>query len=652
MAKEKNGHDTKVEPSKIERVGDIAISKLDTQGFEKLTERQKNLIYHLGQAGLHGRAIAWDQGSKHNIELASAMIELNKAIPAEHGDAKPIHDALFALFAHSGLYHSTSGQRLDLGLTQDALKRVEPYEPAAARIVERILFVESIPEFRTVQTDGVDVVEQSGGNFYDGLLASEVLAHRAAINVSSFGDKVPPFGFNQRLSKGADGMVVAESVGLGGLYSEHVLGIVKHLNLALDYVENDKQGESLSTLIEFYKTGRAEDFDKHCVAWVADQDSSVYFINGLIESYEDPLGVGCTFESVVAFKNPVQTAKVNRIIDNIQWFEDQLPIEARFKKEKAQGLSASSITVVSMAGDASPSLPLGVNLPNSDWIRREHGSKSVNLENVASSRSGAERQLREAMYLPEYHGILEKWLASANSLHTDLHEIAGHGSGKLAEGVSTEALGAYYSTLEEARADLVALYFMADPALKEFGVVDQDVDVADFAKAQYIGYITGGAFGQLRRVELGNDLTQAHFRNRQLIASWVLKHADSSKLAMVEKNGQVYIELHDMDHVRGLFGRLLSHVQTIKSTADVEGGKALVMEYGTKVDRVLHEATLARIEKLDLPKVQGFATPILEQTADSGVVLSQPSDFLSQQIAFHERYVLAPRKPVPKGPKA
>lgn len=651
MAKQNNGHGTAAESSKIERVGDIAISKLATEGFDELTERQKNLIFHLGQAGLHGRAIALEQGSKHNIELISSMIDLSKAIPSEHGDAKSIHDALFALFAHSGLYHSTSGQRLDLGLTRDAVKRVASLAPAAVGSVERILFVESIPEFRTVQTDGVDVVAQSGGNFYDGLTASEVLAHRASVDVSVFGDKVPPFGFNQRLSKDGDGMVVAESVHVGGLYSEHVSGIVKHLELALNYVENDKQGESISTLMEFYKSGRAEDFDKHCVAWVADQDSSVYFINGLIESYEDPLGVGCTFESVVAFKNPAKTAKVNRIIDNIQWFEDQLPIEERFKKKKAQGLSASSITVVSMAGDASPSLPLGVNLPNSDWIRREHGSKSVNLENVASSRSGSEQQLREALYLPEYHEILEKWLSGANSLHTDLHEIAGHGSGQLAEGVSTDVLGAYYSTLEEARADLVALYFMADPALKDFGVVDQDVDVAQAAKAQYIGYITGGAFGQLRRVALGNDLTQAHFRNRQLIARWVLEHADSSKLAMVEKQGQVYIELNDVDHVRGLFGRLLAHVQAIKSTADVEGCKALVMEYGTKVDQGLHKATLARIENLDLPKVQGFVTPVLEQTSESGVVLSQPRDFLSQQIAFHEHYVLAPRKLIPKGPK-
>ena len=355
---------------------------------------------------------------------------------------------------------------------------------------------------------------------------------------------------------------------------------------------------------------------------------------------EDPLGIGCTFESVVAFKNPLQTAKVNKIIDNIQWFENNLPFDEKFKKDKAVGLSASSINVISMAGETAPSLPLGINLPNSDWIRKTHGSKSVSLANVSSSRYSYEVQLRQSLFLPEYHGALEKYNNMTNNLHTDLHEIAGHGSGKVLEGVNADILGVYYSTIEESRADLVALYYMAEPKLKEFGVYDSDVEVHDAALAQYVSYLTNGAVGQLRRVDLGNDLTQAHFRNRQLISTWVLENSDSSKVALVQENGSYYVQVKDVAYVKEKFGQLLSKVQEIKSTGDLDGARELVMTYGTKVNQEIHAELLERIKKLDMPKVVGFITPILMEK-DNTIVLEQANNFFDQQVSLYKEHGLA-----------
>ena len=622
-----------------ERLGDIAILQLNTQGFDALTFSQKKLAYHLAQAGLWGRAISMDQGSLHTLPLIAVLMELHDQKGGSLDTQRIIRDTLFVIFAHNGIYHSMSGERLDLPLTRRALAEIEIWNPHAARAL-RVHWVEAaIPVQRTIQTEGVDGVADSGGNFYLGLTTQEVVDFRAsAYPTPTNPQEVPPYGFNERLVKGDEG-IERQVVSSSGLYAGYVRQMIAQLQLALPWAENPAQKASIETLIAFYASGDAQDFDTHCVAWTQDRDSDIYFINGLIESYEDPLGVGCTFESVVAFKNPLQTAKVNRIIENIQWFEDHLPFDPVFKKEKAVGLSASSITVVSMAGETAPSLPLGVNLPNSDWIRSVHGSKSVNLENVATARSAYEVPLRHALYLPQYHDALARYGSMTNSLHTDLHEIAGHGSGKLLDGVQTDVLGVYYSTIEEARADLVALYFMADDKLLDIGVYDADVSVHDAALAQYVSYLTNGAIGQLRRVKMGADLTQAHFRNRQLIATWVLEKGDPSKVAMVEKDGHYYVEVHDVAYVRGLFGQLLAIVQRIKSTGDADGASELVMQYGTRVDAAIHAELLDRLSTLDMPKVTGFITPMLQEV-DGDVVLAQTGDFLEQQLQLHREYVL------------
>lgn len=639
-----------------ERFNDIAVTQLNTQGFEQLTDRQQKLAYYLAQAGLWGRYISLDQGSEYNVPMFRALLSLHAQLKALRDTElhcslfREVHESLYLMFAHNGVYHSTTGAKLDLPLSQAKLASAPGHPQAnltsmsqAVAMIQAIWFTGVIKPWRTMQTEGVDVVARSGANFYKGLTTEEVQQWRAAnypqdLLTCAEDPEVPPYGFNERLSRAVDGGIRREVVCANGLYGPYVQKIVENLGKALEFAENDSQRASLSTLIDFYQSGTAEAFDNHCVAWVKDQASSIYFINGLIESYDDPLGICCGFESIVAFKNPLQTAKVEKIIDHIQWLEDSMPFDARFKKEKAQGLSASSITVVSMAGETAPSLPLGINLPNSDWIRKKHGSKSVNLENSASSRSGFEKPLRDALYLPQYQHILEKYLNLTNGLTIDLHEIAGHGSGKLLPGVNTDVLGAYYSVIEECRADLVALYFIADEKLKQFGIYDSGVDVQEAARAQYVVYITNGAFGQLRRISAGQDLTQAHFRNRQLISLWLLEHADPERLRLVTAaDGRVFVEVNDVEHVRELVGQLLAKIQEIKSTGDFEAGRDLVMTYGTKVDQALLQEVHQRVAALDMPKTVCFVTPVLEFEGDA-VTLRQVDNFFEQQAQLFNDY--------------
>lgn len=628
-----------------ERFGDIAILSLDTTGFEHLTEQEKKLSYHLAQAGLWGRAISLQQGSVHHMPLLQALMTIYKNINPEvlteqaQASYTLVVNYLKTFFAHNGMYHSMSGQRLPVPFTDVHLRdlRFNTTVNQALDVLNTTLFHTSIPEYRTVQKEGVDVVVESGGNFYHNMTTQEVQDYRRQHEAPE-SDRPAPFGFNERLIKHADGRIEAQKVSLHGLYGEYVSHIITHLKQALPHACNPQQQHAIQSLITFYTTGDAVDFDHHCVNWTLDQDSNVYFINGLIESYDDPLGIGCTFESIVAFKNPIQTAKVSLITQHIQWFEDHLPFDTEFKKPIASGLSASSVTVVSMAGETSPTLPLGINLPNSDWIRKVHGSKSVNLANVATAHAKNSVELRHALYLPEDLPLIEHHLEETNSLHTDLHEIAGHGSGQLRAGVNPEILGPYYSTIEEARADLVALYYIADPYLQTIGVVNADIMMNDFAKAQYLGYFTNGAIGQLRRVTLGQDLTQAHFKNRQLITTWLLDHCPSSVMEMVIEDGHYYIRVHDVTAIRAAIGSLLTQVQAIKSTGDLEAAKQLVERYGRIVNHDVHRDVIERVSKLDLPSVTGFMTPIIDENLN----ILHESNFLQQQVRLSEQYVLHP----------
>lgn len=623
-----------------ERLNDIAIAKLDTAGFSDMDLRKKKLAYHLSEAGMWGKVISLHQVSQYNIRLLDNLIFLFEEVNHEEKVWEQLRDTLFTFFAHGGVYHTTTGERLDFPIQLEDLRKIKDTLETftAAKAVEEILFSKDLmPHYRTVQKDGVDVVKESGANFYVGLTTDEVKQFREDVYPKVEGDEIPPYGFNERLVKNSDGSIDRQVISSVGLHAHYVGKIIKELEKALFYSENEQQKASIETLIQFYKTGDAADFDKHCVAWTNDKESSIYFVNGFIESYKDPLGVACNFESIVAFKDPSQTAKVEKIIENIQWFENNLPFDSKFKKDKAVGLSASSINVISMAGDPSPVLPLGINLPNSDWIRKKHGSKSVTLANVDSSRNTYDIPLMKALYLDKYQDVIKRYGNETGVLHTDLHEIAGHGSGKVLDGVNTDVLSTYYSVIEECRADLVALYYIPDEKLKEIGVFAEDVNVKDAALAKYVVYFTNGAIGQLRRIKLGNDLTQAHFRNRQLISTWLLEHADKDKMAMVTKDGRFYIEVNDLEYVRTLVGVLLSEIQRIKSEGDFEAAKTLVETYGTKVNPLVHKEVLERVSSLGLANVMGFMTPILVDKGNDVEIMYQ-DDFLSQHIELYKKY--------------
>lgn len=615
---------------------------LGNDGFNDLTEDKKKLIKHLSEAGLWGRVINLDQVSKYNIPFLEALLDLKNNLNKNDDLLVKVDESLELFFIHNGIYEATSGELLSFQIKLEDLDgvNVSGLKVGTIECLRKVIENKNglIEKFRTVQVEGVDCIAQSGVNFYDGVNINEVMTYREKQYGKISNVKKAPHGFNERLSKNDKGEVVSEKFFLNGLYGEYIEKIIQELSYALDFAENEKQALSISTLIDFYKSGDPKDFDKHSEAWVKDVDSDVYFVNGFIESYQDPLGVACNFESIVAYKNPKDTAKVKSIIDNIQWFEDNLPFDKQYKKQKASGLSASSISVVSMAGSTSPLLPLGINLPNSDWVREQYGSKSVTLSNVATARSSASAGLFEEMLLPEYANVLLKNKDALSNLHVDLHEITGHGSGKTLPGVDSDSLGIYYSTIEESRADLVALYYIGDEKLKEIGIYDKGVDLQEIKLAHYSNYITNGYLTQLMRVN-GEFITQAHLKNRQLISSWLLENAGKDIIELVRVDNKSYVKIGDVNALREKIGQLLGIVQVIKSTADIEGARELVEKYAVKVNADIHKEVLDRVNRLNIPKNVGFFTPLFDEESDT-IRLTQKQDFLQEQIEMYNRYSL------------
>lgn len=656
--------------SQVDRFENVEILNLKVEGFDKLPLDKKALVYYLSEAGLWGRNIFYQQNYKHNLVVKDTLEMLYKMVRGKEKEltgVSKLEAYLKKFWFHVGIYDSFSNKRLSVDFTQDEFEAMMGeaqlmLHPDIYNTVVSVLFDTSFTkEYKNIQQDGVDVVAESGGNFYENLTSKEVDEYRKKtyptlhtsnllaeellnlVGLTAFASTdLPQFGFNSVLIKEQDGSITEKLIYKEGLYGEYVEKIIENLQKAIRYTENELQKASIETLIRFYESGKPEDFDIHSLAWVKDQESEIFFINGLIESYDDPKGIGCTFESVVAFKNPEQTAEVNKIIENIQFFENNMPVDARFKKEKASGLSASSVTVSSMAGATSPSLPLGICLPNSDWIRAKHGSKSVNLSNVANARDTSGEELKEEFILPKYLKSVKLYAGESNSKHTDLHEVAGHGSCKTLEGVSNDDLDIYYSVIEESRADLVGLYFMPMPEMQELGVISNNYELKDYALAQYVTYITNGVILNLRRVELGKDLAQPHLRNRQLICTWLLDHATNKEVELVVKDGKHFIEVNDLYGCQKLFGELLGEIQRIKSEGDYEAAKAIVEKYGTKVNQDIHKETLERVEKLNLATMMGFLTPIYELEVEDGILVDVKSrvaeTFIDDQLYLSEKY--------------
>ena len=479
--------------------------------------------------------------------------------------------------------------------------------PATVDVLTRIIFEPGFMAKKVNQADGVDLIATSATNLYEGVTQKEVEDYYTALKDTT--DLTPiSYGLNTRVTK-RDGKVVEQTYRIGGLYSDAIQRIVDNLKKAAEYAENDRQREVINKLIEYYTTGNLKTFDDYSILWVEDTDSQVDFINGFIESYDDPLGMTGNWESIVNFKNLDASHRTEVISSNAQWFEDNSPVDPRFRKDKVKGVSAKVITAAILAGDSYPATPIGINLPNANWIRAAHGSKSVTIENItqaydeASHGNGFNEE-----FVPDtaMRRLMDDYLFVTDNLHTDLHECLGHGSGKLLPGVDPDALKAHGSTLEEARADLFALYYLADPKLIELGLLDSP----DAYKAQYYKYILNGLMTQLMRIEPGKDVEEAHMRNRKLIAEWSLEKGKSDNvIELYKEGGKTYIRINDYERLRGLFGELLSEIQRIKSEGDYEAGRQLVETYAVKVDPQLHREILDRYATLSIAPYKGFVNP-------------------------------------------
>ncbi len=630
----------------VDRFADIEVLRYQVPGFDDLSLNQKRFVYYLNEAALWGRDIIWDQNYKYNLPLRQMLEAVY--VKADRNDAQfAAFETYFKKFEFAnGLHHHYSMDKFAPEFSQEWLAaRVAELPAGAWTEVQGELFAAifdpTVAAKRVSQDTSGDVVAQSACNFYEGVTQAEVEAFYGAMKDPN--DATPVmYGLNSRWVK-KDGKVVEETYKIGGLYSEAIEKIVENLTLAMAYAESDAQRMIVARLINYYTTGDLRDFDEYCILWTEDTQSQVDFVNGFIESYGDPLGMKGSWEGIVNFKNIEASNRTEVISDNAQWFEDRSPVDPRFRKETVKGVSAKVINVTMIAGDAYPATMLGINLPNSNWIRAQHGSKSVTVENISAAYDQASQGngFNEEFVIDDAtRELMSKYLFITDNLHTDLHECLGHGSGKLLPGVDPDALGAHGSTLEEARADLFALYYLADPKLLEIGLLDDP----DAYKAEYYKYMLNGLMTQLVRIEPGKDVEEAHMRNRQLIAAWAYEHGKKDKVVELKRiKGETFIKINDYEALRNLFGQLLGEIQRIKSEGDYAAGAAMVEKYAVKVDQKLHQEVLKRYASLDIAPYRGFVNPIYEATFDENgnitdVKLSYGEGFLEQQLRYSTNY--------------
>ncbi len=659
--------DTPTEPQAefqvlADQFADLQVLRYRIPGFENLTLQQKELLYYLSQAARSGHDMIWDQNYRHNLLIRKTIENI-----VEHyeGDRKDPRWEQFMVYAKrvwfsNGIHHHYSTRKLvpefDAAywnaLIQGCPKATFPVTPSCsnpaqlAAFLQPILFDPKIDAKRVNQESGIDLVQGSANNFYSGVTQKEVEAYYKPLKNPA--DTTPVwFGLNSRLTK-VNGKVTEIPWKSGGLYGEAIDRIRFWLQKAITVAENPKQKKALELLEEYYKTGDLKTWDAYNIAWVQDTESMIDVVNGFIEVYGDPLGMRASYESVVSFRDMEATKRIKAIGDQAQWFEDQSPILAEHKKAKVTGISAKVITVVQEAGDASPSTPIGINLPNADWIRKMHGSKSVALGNIvyAYNEMGAKgSSIQEFAWDQAEIDRSKKFGPLAGDLHTDLHEVIGHASGQLNPGIGTpkETLKQYASTLEEARADLVALYYIMDPKLIELGVMPS----LEVGKAEYDGYIRNGLMLQLRRLESGENLEESHMRNRQLNAAWAYQKGLANKvIERKQRDGKTYFVVNDYNALRDLFGQLLREIQRIKSEGDFKAGQALVETYGVKVDQALVAEVKKRFESIQSKPYSGFIqprlVPIMVQGKIKDVKVEYPDNFVEQMMEFGREYATLP----------
>jgi len=644
-----------------EQFSDIRILRYQVPKFDELKLKQKELLYYLYEAALSGRDIIYDQNFKHNLLIRRTLENIYKTYS---GDRKSDEWNQFVVYLKrvwfsNGIHHHYSMDKLMPGFSETYFKGLVVGSDFAGfsanngdinnfiDTVVPLILDENIAAKRVVQDEGVDMIEASANNFYEGVSQKQVEGFYNNITDVSDNRQVS-HGLNSKLV-GQDGAITEKTWKLGGMYHGAISKIISWLEKAVEVAENKTQQAALQKLVEYYKTGDLKTFDEYNILWLKDTGSDIDVVNGFIEVYGDALGRKATFESVVSIRDEEATRRAKTISDNAQWFEDNSPVNPAYKKEKVKGVSAKGINVVVESGDCSPSTPIGINLPNADWIRDEHGSKSVTINNImvaydlASRESGA---IEEFAFSDEEVKLAKKYGILATNLHVDLHEIVGHGSGKLKAGVGnpSDTLKSYASTLEEARADLFALYYATDPKLIKLGLMPE----IEVGKTEYNSYIRGGLMTQLVRVELGKNIEESHMRNRQLIANWACeKGKPENVIGKKIKNGKSYFVVNDHEKLRGLFGELLREVQRIKSEGDYKAGKNLVETYGVKVDYELHKEVLERWEKLNIAPFAGFINPRLTAVYNNdaiieGVKIEYPDDFAEQMMEYAEGYSYLP----------
>ena len=630
----------------VDRFADIEVLRYEVPEFDRLSLNQKKMVYYLSQAAQAGRDIIWDQNGRYNLQIRKLLenIYTNYKGDKDSKEFKAFEKYLKQVWFGNGIHHHYSTDKFTPEFSEaffkeqvnslpDSLLPLNPGETRQQLIstLTPVIFDPSVMAKRVFQDGSADVVANSASNLYgDGVTQAEVEAYYAAMKDPN--DQTPiSYGLNARVVK-EDGKIKEQHYHLNGLYGDAIAKIIYWLDMAKSVAENDAQKAYITKLIDYYITGDLRLFDEYSILWAEDTASDVDFVNGFIESYGDPLGMTGSYESYVNFKNGKASARTETISSNAQWFEDNSPIDPRFRKPKVKGVSAKVITAAMLAGDAFPSTAIGINLPNANWIRSTHGSKSVTLENITEAYDMASHGNgfnEEFVIDAPTSKLLEDYLYITDMLHTDLHECLGHASGQLLPGVDQDALKENGSALEEARADLFALYYLADPKLLELGILDNP----DAYKAEYYKYMLNGLMTQLNRIEPGKDIEEAHMRNRQLIAAWILDKGKKDKVVeLVKKKGKTFVKINDYKKMRGLIAELLAEIQRIKSEGDYEGGAALINKYAVKVDQKLHKEVLDRFATLDIPPYRGFINPIYEPVYDAN------GNIIDVKLKYGENY--------------
>ena len=631
----------------IDEFADIKIMRYQVPGWDALTLQQKEYIYHLSEAAKYGRDIYWAQNSRYGLPVRKVVENILNNYEGDRSGAefKAFETYAKRLFFSNGFHHHYAEDKFVPQCSQDYFKSLMTAVGDEAKCEELLPVIFDptfLPQRKSTDKSG-DIVAQSAVNFYEGVTKDEVEKFYAKMVDPK--DKTPiSYGLNTKVIKGADGVIREEAAKVGGMYGAALEKICIELEKAGAVAENETQKKYIDLLIEYYHTGDLKTWDDLNVVWVNDTLGTVDFVNGFIEDYTDPLGRKAAWEGIVNFKDSEASKRAEFISENAQWFEDNSPVDPRFKKEEVKGVTAKVINVTALSGDSFPAAPIGINLPNADWIRREHGSKSVTIANLTNAYNMAAQEspkntLAEFAWSEDEIAFEKKYGNLTNDIHTDLHECLGHGSGKLLPETSPNALGEYSSTLEEARADLFGLYYMADPKLVELGILPD----AEAYKAQYTSYIRNGLFTQFNRIELGKKNTEAHMQNRKLIADWCYeKGLKDNVIEKKVRDGKTYFIVNDHEALRGLFAELLAEVQRIKSEGDFEAGKALVEKYAVNIDYDLHKEVLERYASLNLKPYGGFVNPTIVPVEKNGKIVDYKieycGDFLEQMLEYGQKY--------------